>query len=72
VRFTWRRLSEAGKVDVFDAAGARRWKGEAGKNTEGADWDAKDDSGAPVPAGVYFARIRAGSFQATTRVVVVR
>lgn len=34
-------------------------------------WDGRNSSGAPVASGVYFARVEAGSFRASTRIVVL-
>jgi hypothetical protein len=35
-------------------------------------WDGADGAGRPVPDGVYFARVRAGSARAVTKLVVAR
>jgi hypothetical protein len=35
-------------------------------------WDARDDQGRPVPAGVYLVRLRAGGIERTTRIDRVR
>jgi hypothetical protein len=35
-------------------------------------WDHRDDAGAPLPAGVYFVRVRAGAESAVRRVVMLR
>ena len=35
-------------------------------------WDGRADAGGPVAAGVYFVRLRAGSFAASLRVVLLR
>jgi hypothetical protein len=37
-----------------------------------ASWDGTDESGAPVSAGVYFARLRAGEETATRKIVLIR
>jgi len=34
-------------------------------------WDGLDGAGAPVARGIYFARVEAGSFRASTRIVVL-
>lgn len=34
-----------------------------------AVWDGRDDRGLPVPTGMYFARLRAGAFTSTLRVI---
>lgn len=35
-------------------------------------WDGRDDTGAAVPAGLYFARLRAGGVERTQRIVVAK
>jgi len=35
-------------------------------------WDARDESGATVVSGLYFARMTAGATQATQRLLLVR
>lgn len=71
LRFSWPGLEASGRLEVFDAAGARRWQRSVEKGSEGLDWNATDDSGRRLPAGIYFARLSAGSLRATTRVVVL-
>lgn len=63
-------------VDVHDVSG-RRVRSLAAPRTLGAGthtvaWDGDDDSGAHVPAGVYFVRLTAGLASEASRVVVVR
>jgi hypothetical protein len=41
-------------------------------NAERTTWDAADHQGRPVPAGVYFARLQAGEFSQTQRIVLVQ
>ena len=36
------------------------------------DWDARDDSGMRLPAGVYLVRLRLGAFTRQTRVTLLR
>jgi hypothetical protein len=36
------------------------------------DWDGRDGAGRLVAAGIYLARLTAGVFRPTTRIVVVR
>ncbi len=72
LRFSWHSLESAGQLEVFDASGARRWQTPLAKGARGTEWDASDAAGRRLPAGVYFARLTAGSFRATTRVVVIR
>ena len=35
-------------------------------------WDTTDDGGRPVPAGMYFVRLRAGNWSGASRVMVIR
>ncbi|MCE5251388.1 T9SS type A sorting domain-containing protein [bacterium] len=42
----------------------------AGRHT--AVWDGKDDGGAPVSAGIYFARLTCGGLTATGKMVMVK
>jgi hypothetical protein len=53
-------------VTVHDVRGARV------RSFRGAEWDGRGDGGAPLPAGHYFLRARAGGWHATGRVVLVR
>ena len=60
---------------VFDTAGRRvaalrHGTEPAGRHT--VAWDGCDATGRRVPAGVYFCRFVAGSFQQTRRVVLMR
>jgi len=56
--------STALKVDVYDVSGRRiaSFAGNAGR----ADWDGRDQGGRLVTAGVYFARVSAGTGSART------
>jgi flagellar hook assembly protein FlgD len=58
-------------LEVVDPTGRLR------RRIETADrrllvWDGRDASGAPVPAGNYYLRVRAGDEEAHARVTVVR
>lgn len=57
---------------VHDAAGRLVRTVAAGRDTAGvAEWDGRDRTGRPAPAGVYFVRLASGSFHAETRVVLL-
>ena len=60
------------RVEVFDVQGrlTRRLVGVAGRTS--VTWDGRDAAGAPVAAGVYFARFRAGDVSTVTRIVRLR
>jgi photosystem II stability/assembly factor-like uncharacterized protein len=67
--------AERVSLEVFDPLGRRvrvleQGPKEAGRYT--LSWDGRDPTGSPVGNGVYFVRLKAGSFQQTRRVVVVR
>ena len=70
-------LAAPGKVqlEVYDVRGRRVRVLEneirpAGRYT--AHWDGKDDHGSSSAAGVYFVRLRSGSFEATQRMVLMK
>jgi hypothetical protein len=71
------RLREDGRatVEVFDLAGrrvARLADGPRSAGEHAVAWDGRDDSGRPVPAGVYFCRLRAGGIEDARRLVLLR
>jgi len=43
----------------------------AGGGARSLRWDGRDDTGARVPAGFYFVRVKAGKAERATRVVVM-
>ena len=62
-------------VKVLDIAGRTLrtlLDGVLPAGTRSVDWDLADDTGHRVPAGLYFVRAQAGTFQATHRLIVVR
>jgi hypothetical protein len=65
---------EAIEVDIVDVNGrvVRTLPRVASTRTGIFAWDTRDDAGARVAGGVYFARIRAGAAEASTRFVVLR
>ncbi|MBN1886118.1 MAG: hypothetical protein JW876_11440 [Candidatus Krumholzibacteriota bacterium] len=62
-------------LDLYDVAG-RKIRSlfseirDAGRHR--VSWDGLDDHGRPVASGVYFCRLRAGVYEATGRLVLVR
>jgi hypothetical protein len=60
-------------IELFDAAGRtiRRLPASVEASASGLVWDGRDSAGRLVPAGAYFARLRDGTRQATTRILVV-
>lgn len=79
-----RLASHEGEValEVWDARGQRVFADPAAlvrrldpgrsDGDSGVRWDGHDSAGRPVAAGVYFARVRAGSEVSETRITIVR
>lgn len=68
-RSRWARLS------VHDVRGRlvrTVTEGPLAAGPHAVGWDGLDSSGAPVPAGVYFVRLRAGALKSTAKVVRTR
>ena len=70
------RAPSAGDINVvvYDAAGRavrRIWSGH-GEAQGILSWDARDDAGSPVAAGVYFARIEAQGKSETRAITVLK
>ncbi len=64
--------SQRVSVDVFDMQGRHvrsLVNAELGGGSHAIAWDGRDDGGARAAAGVYYARMRAGRFEATRHVV---
>ncbi|MBK9472003.1 MAG: VCBS repeat-containing protein [bacterium] len=72
------RLDAASRVtvDVFDVRGHRvrtlMGASDLPAGTHTARWELNREDGAPVPSGVYFARVRAGDREATRKIFVTR
>lgn len=63
------------RVEIFDATGRRLRDDLGGGFAPGVlriDWDGRDATGRRAPSGVYWARISAGSWRNTIRLVLVR
>ena len=70
-------LPEASQVslEVFDMMGRRiatLINGTLGAGTHAANWDASTTTGASVASGMYLYRIKAGSFVATRRMILMK
>jgi hypothetical protein len=62
-------------LTVYDMAGRRvrtLADGVFGSGSREFTWDGRDDRGAAVASGVYFYRLRAGTFTATRRMVLLK
>jgi hypothetical protein len=62
-------------VEVFDAAGRRVRAIDVGHRSAGAHalyFDGLDDRAGPLPSGVYFYRVHAGSESVTKKMVIAR
>ena len=71
--FTLDRAADV-RLDVFDLAGRRvatPFAGRADAGTTRVTWSLTDAGGAPVPAGVYFARVEGLGRSAITRLIVL-
>lgn len=70
-------LEEAGHVTavLYDTAGRRvraLWNGPLPAGLRTLAWDGKDDEGAPLSSGVYFARVESGRRTAAIKIVLIR
>ena len=67
-------------IDIYNIQGQLVRRLDLGKQSAGryitkdssAYWDGKDDSGEKVASGVYWYRLRAGEFDATCRMVILK
>lgn len=71
VRFTW-GAGRAGRLDVFDARGARVWSADVNAGAGELRWSGADATGRACAPGVYFARLERGPERRSTRVVLAR
>jgi hypothetical protein len=66
-------VSREGTVAIYDVSGRQIRRLGVNSGPDGVVlWDGRDDSGRPVPAGVYFLRLVDGADAGTAKVVVVR
>lgn len=59
-------------LGIYDAAGREVYRLVLAPGRFDAGWDLRDHAGRPVTAGLYFARLRAGSLTRLQRFLVVR
>lgn len=62
-------------LDIYDLGGRRVRRLLSGTFAAGrfeSRWDGRDDRGAELPSGLYHARLRIGSWSATSRLMMVR
>lgn len=74
IAFTLPAVSNA-EVDIFDLKGTRVWSKTlsglaAGRHT--LSWEGRDFRGDPVASGVYFYRLRAGDYEQTRKMVLIK
>jgi hypothetical protein len=61
-----------GRIEIFDVAGRTVRLLEARAAAGSVTWDGRDEAGAAVPGGVYYARLVSGRDSDTVRVSVIR
>jgi hypothetical protein len=74
ISFTLPEAAEV-RIDVLDVSGRLVRTLEAGELPAGrrtVSWDGRDNEGHQVATGVYLARLRAGEFEATSKMVLVK
>jgi hypothetical protein len=74
IRF-WIPVEEPVAVTIHDVAARRLATIAQGVYRPGeftVVWNGKDSEGAPAPSGIYFARLRAGDFTATRKMILLR
>jgi hypothetical protein len=72
VRFAWRKLAQPARLEIYDAAGARYWRSDVAPGQQELRWEATDQFGRPLAAGVYFVRLVGPSLDERQRIVLVR
>ena len=66
---------DATEVSVYDALGRRvrtLWDGQLEPGRHGVEWDLRDEKASPVAPGVYYVRVRLGTWTRVRSVVVTR
>jgi hypothetical protein len=62
-------------LEIFDASGRlvrTLVDARLDRGPHAVSWDARDNRGRPLASGIYFVRLTAGAYAATTRLVLVR
>ena len=62
-------------ISIFSVSGRRvrsLFQGRLPAGPHGIVWDGKDEKGIPMPSGVYWCHIEAGSFQVSRRMALLR
>ena len=72
VEMRWARVGMASRIEVFDLAGALRFRADVASGAEQLMWSGTDAGGRALPGGIYFVRRTAGSMQESARLVLVR
>ncbi len=72
VSFAWRTQGEPGRLEVYDASGARVWSRDVPAGTSAVEWGAAGVRGLRPAPGVYFARLSFGARVEQRRLVVLR
>ena len=73
VRFSFQLgAAQAARFEVIDVAGRRVWEYREALTAgpHAVAWAGRDHGGAPVPAGIYFVRFRAGEVETTRKLVM--
>ncbi|MCD5383759.1 T9SS type A sorting domain-containing protein [candidate division WOR-3 bacterium] len=65
-------------IRIYDLAGRPVWEASPDADGQGQEtfptvtWDGRDLQGRPVPSGIYFARLKAGNYRETRKIVLLR
>ena len=70
LRFS-RNLNRESVIEIYQVSGRRVRRLEVNGEQDSVAWDGRDEKNRSVPGGVYFARIKTGGMQYTTRLVVL-
>ncbi|HEX7879626.1 MAG TPA: FlgD immunoglobulin-like domain containing protein, partial [Candidatus Eisenbacteria bacterium] len=75
IHFVTTRHEPAASLVVYDIAGRpvrHLFEGPLGAGAVEMSWDSRDDSGSPVPAGLYFCRLVTASGTQSRKMTVFR